>query len=152
MTAVEEQWIEDLYLELYDLLFGYAYGILNDVSQSEEAVQETFRIACDKVASLRESPNPHGWLMNTLKGVLQNQLRRNRKQSDELPEGEMDPLSVELLYGNVSQSKEFKLLQAISEGETTKEIAQRLGITEGSCKKRVQRSRRYLKNKIKLKD
>ncbi len=157
MTAEQEQWIENLYLEMYDLLFHYSNAIVHDDSQSEEAVQETFRIACDKPEAILESPNPQGWVMNTLKGVLQNQLRKNRKQSDlfvqmEVPEeilkGEADPLAVELLYGNVAETKEFQLIRAVSEGETMKELSQRLGISEDSCKKRVQRSRHFLRRKI----
>ena len=93
-------------------------------------------------------------MMNTLKGVLQNQQRRNRKQSNlfvqmedsELPrDGAPDTVALDVLYGDMADSQEFQLLVAVSEGETVKEIAQRMGISEDSCKKRVQRSRTYLK-------
>lgn len=157
MTNEQMQWIENLYLEMYDLLCHYSNAVLQDALQSEEAVQETFRIACDKPEAILESTNPRGWVMNTLKGVLQNLLRKNRKQSDlfvqmTVPEealiGENDPVSVELLYGNVAQTKEFQLIRAVSDGETVKDLSRRLGISEDSCKKRVQRSRHFLRKKI----
>ena len=64
--------LEQLYYEMYEWLFGYANASLSDPSRSEEAVQETFRIACDKLPVLLNSENPKGWLVNTLKGVLRN--------------------------------------------------------------------------------
>ena len=59
--------LEQLYREMNDLLKGYAYSKLADWSRAEEAVQETFRIACGKQEILLDSENPKGWLMNTLK-------------------------------------------------------------------------------------
>lgn len=154
MNGQQKQWIANLYREMYDHLLQYANGILKDPLQAEEAIQETFRIACDKYTLLMGSANPRGWVMNTLKGVLQNQQRRNRKQSNlfvqmedsELPrDGAPDTVALDVLYGDMADSQEFQLLVAVSEGETVKEIAQRMGISEDSCKKRVQRSRKYLK-------
>ena len=43
---------------------------LRDHCLAEEAVQETFRIACAKADRLAESENRQGWLINTLKNVL----------------------------------------------------------------------------------
>lgn len=154
MNGQQKQWIANLYREMYDHLLQYANGILKDPLQAEEAIQETFRIACDKYTLLMGSENPRGWVMNTLKGVLQNQQRRNRKQSnlfvqmedsELLRDGAPDTVALDVLYGDMADSQEFQLLVAVSEGETVKEIAQRMGISEDSCKKRVQRSRRYLK-------
>lgn len=71
----EREIIQQLYLEMYDLLMSYAYGALNNYTLAEEAVQETFRIACSKPESLLNSPNRKGWLTNTLKYVLQNTKR-----------------------------------------------------------------------------
>ena len=67
--------IERLYLDLYPLLFEYARSSLSSDSLAEEAVQETFRIACQKPESLIHSPNPEGGLVNTLKNVLKNSIR-----------------------------------------------------------------------------
>lgn len=157
MTEAQEQWIDHLYREMYDILFRYSDNLLKDAQQAEETVQEAFRIACDKPEPLMQSPNPKGWLMNTLKGVLRNQQRKNRKQQDLfveicdqecIPQGEPDPVALDLLYADVAESREFQLLRAVSEGETVKEIARRMGISEDSCKKRVQRSRRFLRKRM----
>ena len=61
MDKEQSRFIEQLYMEMYDMLITYARCALQEESLAEEAVQETFRIACQKPESLRESPNPNGW-------------------------------------------------------------------------------------------
>ena len=72
--------IERLYLQLYPLLFEYARSSLSSDSLAEEAVQDTFRIACQKPEAMINSPNPEGWIMNTLKNVtILAKLKKCRK-------------------------------------------------------------------------
>ena len=75
MKAQYKLEIERLYLQLYPLLFEYARSSLSSDSLAEEAVQDTFRIACQKPEAMINSPNPEGWIMNTLKNVLKNTIR-----------------------------------------------------------------------------
>ena len=72
MDKQHSNYIEALYLEMFELLFSYARSSLENDSLAEEAVQETFRIACLKPSELCASPNPKGWLVNTLKNVIRN--------------------------------------------------------------------------------
>lgn len=72
MNAEQNKTIEQLYLELFDQMMVYARSSLQSESQAEEAVQETFRIACMKPDELCASPNPRGWLLNALKCTIQN--------------------------------------------------------------------------------
>ena len=147
--------LEQLYYEMSDWLFGYANGILPDPSRAEEAVQETFRIACDKLPALLESENPKGWLVNTLKGVLRNFSRKDARESRvfvPLPEqydGEQpEELPPELLYQDLACTREYELLKQLTEVGSVRELAERLGISESTCKKRIQRSRTYLRQRI----
>lgn len=48
MTDLERQAIEKLYLQMYTRLFAYARSSLPNDALAEEAVQETFVIACQK--------------------------------------------------------------------------------------------------------
>lgn len=147
--------LEQLYREMYAWLFGYANAMLSDVSRAEEAVQETFRIACDKLPLLLESQNPKGWLVNTLKGVLRNFSRKDARESRvfvPLPEGcdweQPEELPPELLYQDLAGTKEYELLKLLSEVGSARELANRLEISEAACKKRIQRSRSYLRKRI----
>ena len=155
MEDQENEQLERLYCEMYEWLFGYANATLSDPSRAEEAVQETFRIACDKLSALLQSENPKGWLVNTLKGVLRNFLRKDARDSKVFvpyPEqygGEQpEELPPELLYQDLAGTKEYELLMKLSEVGSIRELAKRLGISEDTCKKRIQRSRSYLRKRI----
>ena len=155
MEDQQTQQLEQLYREMKDTLFGYANCALSDPSRAEEAVQETFRIACDKLPVLLESENPQGWLVNTLKGVLRNFFRKDVRDSrvfvpypEEYDCEQSDELPPELLYQDLAGTKEYDLLMKLSEAGTVRELAKRLQISESACKKRVQRARAYLKKKV----
>ena len=70
--ARQRELLKTLYLEHYHTLFLYARAVLQDPDLAEEAVQDTFCIACGKQARVAASENPAGWLVQTLKNVLRN--------------------------------------------------------------------------------
>ena len=76
MKARYQKEIDRLYLKMYPMLFEYARSSLSNDSLAEEAVQDTFIIACQKPEALCDSPNPEGWLVKTLKNVLSNTIRK----------------------------------------------------------------------------
>lgn len=150
--------IEQLYFEMYDMMFSYARCSFAEESLAEEAVQETFKIACQKPEQLCESVNPKGWLVNTLKFTIRN-MKRNRdrvqrllsmaEQNDSDAYSE-DRLPLELMYEDLSNTEEFKLLVEMAvEGKSHLEMATARGITVNACKKRVQRAKEKLQEKIK---
>ena len=53
--------IEKLYQDMFYSMLVYAQNVLNEHAIAEEAVQDTFRIACAKAEKLLSSPNPKGW-------------------------------------------------------------------------------------------
>lgn len=161
MNAEQNKIIEQLYLELFDQMMAYARSSLQSESQAEEAVQETFRIACMKPEELCTSQNPRGWLLNTLKFTIQNKKRCNdnanrlltdyiASQSREIAVSE-DKVRLEVLYGNIADLDEFKLLQEMAvDGKSQLEMAQDRGISLDACKKRVQRAKEKLRKKINI--
>lgn len=159
MNAVQSKQIESLYLEMFDKLFIYARSNLDNDALAEEAVQETFRIACQRPEKLCSSENPQGWLVLALKNTIRN-MRSNRAtakrivekylmvqfQEDALSE---DKLSLEILYGSVADTEEFKLLSELAiEGKSHKEMATSRGISVNACKKRVQRAKETLQRNL----
>ncbi|MGM9616354.1 RNA polymerase sigma factor, partial [Butyricicoccus sp.] len=152
----EKHIIQQLYLEMYDLLMSYAYGVLGNYALAEEAVQETFRIACTKPEALLESQNQIGWLINTLKHVLQNTKRVHsrlgqlqEKLSQLYPwknDGKTDELDIDLLYSDLTEDPDFQLLKMVAlDRKSVPEIAEELGISRDACAKRIQRARKQLK-------
>jgi len=161
MDTAQRKRIEELYLEMFDMLMVYARSALDCDGLAEEAVQETFRIACQKPAQVCESVNPQGWLVQTLKyticNIQSNQASAKRlldKYLETQGKGRVfweDRYDLRVLYNNVADTEEFKLLAEMAiEGRSHLEMAASRGISVDACKKRVQRAKEKLKKKILL--
>ena len=156
LTRGQGQDIARLYKEMYNNLYTYAYGILQEKELSEELAQETFRIACDKPSELLSSKNPQGWLMNTLKNVMWNAQRKRATMAKYIAVAEAvdigqirapDPGSnIDLMYSDLIGEAEFQLVKRIAvDRYTVLEAAEELGISVETCKKRVQRAKAKLR-------
>ena len=152
--------IEQLYLEMFDMLISYARCSFEEESLAEEAVQETFQVACQKPDQLCESVNPKGWLVNTLKFTIRN-MKRSREharqilsiylidQKEPIAFSE-DKLSLQLMYADISDLEEFTLIKEMAiDGRSHLEMANARGISVSACKKRVQRAKETLQKKMK---
>ena len=159
MTAEQKKFINDLYHSLYPFLVRYADSSLNNTALAEEAVQEAFAIACSKPTDVCSCPNPKGWLVTTVGYVIKNiegRQRTARQVIADLPEYRPElvaapPQSIDLhiLYGDIADTKEFKLIYAMTvEGKSIIELADELHISVDACKKRAERSRKFLLEKI----
>lgn len=157
LNEEQQRMIERLYKQMYKSLFSYAFSIFRNPSLAEEAVQDTFQIACLKVSVLADSPNPEGWLMNTLKYVMSN-LRQRQANKDALfvSARELDEnivsipreISVETESSCIDTLGEtnYRLLRRVALKESTiREAAQEFGISEEACSKRLQRSKKKLR-------
>lgn len=159
MNAEQNRMIEELYLEMFEKMKVYACCSLDNEALAEEAVQETFRVACQKPEQLCESGNPRGWLLQTLKHrILKIQTNREtakklvkrylRMHLKELSASE-DELDLRILYEDMAETEAFKLLVEMAlEGRSHLEMANSRGISVGACKKRVQRARETLRKII----
>ena len=160
MNVEQRKIIGELYQEMFEKLMVYASVNLGSDSLAEEAVQETFRIACQKPESICNSPNPRGWLVNSLKNTIRN-MQSKRATAKRILETYMmnqlrelsvteDSINLNILYENVADTEEFKLLsEMVIEGRSHEEMARARGITISACKKRVQRAKETLQRKFK---
>lgn len=159
MNREQEKIIEALFLDLYPFLVKYADSVLNNFALAEEAVQETFAVACRRADVVCESENPKGWLVETLKLIIRNTERRQisankvissfAEYSPILAAAPADHIDLTALYGNIANTKEFKLMYAVAiEGHPFLEISQKEGISVATCRKRFERARKYLQKKI----
>lgn len=72
-------------------------------------------------------------------------------EGEDLPIEGPELLSVDLLFRDVSDSEEFRLLKRLAlERCTISDLAQELGISVEACKKRVQRARKRLQKRLKI--
>lgn len=160
MDADHSKQIEQLYLELFDRLMVYALSVLENSALAEEAVQETFRIACQKPECVCSSPNPRGYIFITLKNTIRN-IKSTRRTARRLLERYItaqtsdmlicdNKLRIEITYENVAELEEFQLLKELAiEGKSHEEMAAKRGISVSACKKRVQRAKEKLQKKLK---
>lgn len=148
-------------MQLYKRLFLYAFSTFKNKSLAEEAVQDTFQIACLKADALAVSPNPEGWLMKTLKYVMSN-LRKKQATRDAwvVSDRELDEnmalvpqgisIETEAFFIDTLGETDYKMLKRVALKESTiHEAAQEFGISEAACSKRIQRSKEKLRKRFK---
>ena len=148
--------VETLYRRMFHTLYAYALRGMSDPSLAEEAVQDTFRVACEREDKLFASDNPEGWLMNVLKNVIRSTRRERARLAETVLEvldengGAADvELDLDTLYGDLSDSEDFRLLKRIALDRCTiLEAAEELGIPLETSKKRVQRPRKRLQKRL----
>lgn len=153
--------IERLYLQMYAMLFEYARASLSSDALAEEAVQDAFHIACQKADEVFGSPNPEGWIFNTLKNVIRNTVRSQNiarrillnyfaSNAQDIAVSD-DRVGLEILYDDVVDLEEFKLVKGmVLDGKSYLELAQERGISVVTCRKRMQRAKEILRKKIRL--
>ena len=113
-------------------------------------------MACEREDKLFASDNPEGWLMNVLKNVIRSTRRERARLAETVLEvldengGAADvELDLDTLYGDLSDSEDFRLLKRIALDRCTiLEAAEELGIPLETCKKRVQRARKRLQKRL----
>ena len=160
MTAEQMGFLTALYIKKREFLVEYANGSLHNYALAEEAVQQTFEIACHKIEKVCTSPNPEGWLTKTLAFVIRNAESRKRTEGNvivfsadyrpDLVAAPADPLPLHVTYGNLVNTPQFQIIYEMEvEGRSLAEIAEDEGISLTACRKRAERARKYLQRKLK---
>ncbi len=161
MTEEQKQVLDSYFLSHYDKLLGIALGSLGNRYKAEEAVQQVFLIASKKPDALINSPNPVGWLINTLKYVIANMRRSNFADERLLAKATAlhenaaqeididDLLTIETLWSDIIKTPEFQFLKLfIYDGLSDSEVAEIYGITYLACRLRKSRYRKRLRELI----
>ena len=151
MDLKQEQFIEQLYHTYFHELEIHAYRFTGDWDMVKPIVQDAFCIACRKVDDLMHSPNPVGWLKNTVKYVSKNALRQKQRANallaswDELQEqiGNESDFSqdapLEEYRGKLKEDDFYLLQRIVADGMDFPTVAKELNIGLWACRKRYQR-------------
>lgn len=155
LSSEQIEAIEQLYREQYEQMSYYAYQMFGRRDLAEEAVQDTFRIACAKADDLLASENPPGWLMNTLKNVIRSRKKAFARFAKIFTAQPLDPGIVQteetaqelrLMIQEALNVEEYLLFRiVIAEEKPLLVAAKQLGISLPACKKRMQRLREKLR-------
>lgn len=156
LSPEENEILEQYYRQEYEDLFKFACYSFSNKNLAEVAVQDTFVIASKKFSDFIRSPNPVGWLFNTLKNNVR-QLKRERQKAldryvtlEAIPElsAEMPPIATM----DVSKSADLQLLSRFYvQGYSLEEIAATLGITVPALKMRINRAKKRLRENPEIK-
>jgi RNA polymerase sigma-70 factor (ECF subfamily) len=163
LSDEQQKLISGLYMEMYDQLFAYGLNILRSRHQTEEAIQDAFRIACAKADSLAVSENRRGWIMNTYKYVIQNMLRSNAKISqmvlsassvEEMAVAAPDEgLELRAACSDILKPEDYRLLEMIAlKKYSILDASRELGMSGDAFYKRFQRARAKLREKLEAGD
>ena len=139
------------------MVFAAALQVLRDPTAAEDAAQETFLRAHERIATLREPAALGGWLRQICVRLCIDQLRRTRPH--ELDESYPDPSPGPLEHAEARDALErfeaaldrlpagqrvVVLLRDV-DGFDTAETAELLGLSDASVKMRLSRARAALR-------
>ncbi len=142
-------------------MYRYAFRLTGSAVDAEDLVQETFLIAQQKLAQLRNSEAALGWLF----AILRNCFIRSKQYSHPIPAGSID-LNIDNLPDESSQKEEIdgerlqKALDRIApkhrvmlsmfyfEDISYREIAQQLDLPIGTVMSRLARAKSRLRTEL----
>lgn len=75
----DESIVEFLYRKYWRLLVHISYGILNNLSRAEDIAQETFLIAINKAATIKDDTKIVSWLCSICRNLSQNLLKKEKR-------------------------------------------------------------------------
>ena len=154
MDNSKKAFLEKLFLENYSYMEYYAARFFRNKDLAQDVVQETFLIAQIKIDQLMESSSPKGWLFNTLKNVIGNTYKQQKRLADMVSIEECDlatnmEVSIKTTYQSMISNEDLQILIWVyCEGWPYADVAKRLGIGLDACKKRIQRARLKFKNAL----
>jgi RNA polymerase sigma factor (sigma-70 family) len=153
-----------LVVRFQDMAYGYAYAILGDAHLAQDAAQEAFIAAYQNLDQLREPKAFPGWLRRIV-FTRCNRLTRSRRAQEQsletvphLSSGQPTPLMV--LEDKETREQIQAAIQALPEsqrmatvlyyidGYSQNEVAEFLEVSVDAVKKRLQRARERLQERM----
>ena len=155
LTEEQRAFLNQIYIEMYSTIYRYAIANVLNEHLAQEIAQIVFTKACNDPESIMASPRPKGWLVKALRNTLQ-EYYRERDHAVELTErsARVSPIVhrddyFDVEYSDLLDPDEMKLLRLVDiEGCSTRDAAKVFGIAEATCRKRLQRAREKLREKI----
>lgn len=136
--------IQQLYRKEFPRMFRVAYRMTGDAEASRDFVQDTFLMALFQREKLSAHPAPSGWLMVTLRNLIQNDRRKEKpislEETSEFPVENMPQSLDEILPSQFPEKDCQLLIWRFEQNLSYQEIAERKGISEGACRTRVSRA------------
>jgi RNA polymerase sigma factor (sigma-70 family) len=135
-------------------MLDFARVHMKDASYAEDVVQDACFAAWEKIDNLMLSPNPGGWLMNSLKICMRKHYKKaavERTIAEALMREGTDAVSYPGDPGDIDDSvirllspDDLRIAELREQGYGDSEIAKLLGKTPGAIRMRLTRMRKKL--------
>lgn len=138
--------ISSLFETQYDKLYKVGRRLTGDAQQTEDLIQSTFLLAILRQEEFARHPNREGWLMLTLRNLIQNEKRRLSCRDISLEElfdiaAPIAPNSLEELFpSRLPREDRDILIWRFEQRLDYRDLANLLGISESGCRSRVARA------------
>ena len=168
MTRQPESLVEKLFRMEYVRLRVLATALVQDSDFAEDCVQRAFCVALLKENELNAHPNPQGWIMQTVKYIALDEMKKRKRYSkrivsldwdiadtqvQEIPDGKPDSTEILAKIRDALKPEEYALLmRTLEENAHGEEIAAEFGLTMNAYYKRMERIRRRVKKILKPDD
>ncbi len=146
-----EEEINELVNKYSSLIFRISYCILCNSEDAEDAVQETFLKYITKAPEFNSEEHRKAWLIrvsaNISKNMLMFRLRRETVNIDDIENIGISENDFEIFELIMSLPAKHKIVMTLYyvEGYKSKEIAEIIGISEETVRKRLQKGRELLR-------
>lgn len=166
LAQQEEPACTCLFKRFARLLYAVALRMVRNPEEAEEIVQNSFLQACSHMTDFEQRSSLHTWLHRIVSNTALMHLRRKQPETASLEESreqwgfdavseEMTPdahmldqelrKAIQLAIEQLPETLRTPFLLRSVEGQSTKEVARRLGISEGTLKVRLHRARQELR-------
>lgn len=158
MTEAEKRaLIEDLYRTHSKKIAAVAGRLCSNRELAQDIVHEVFLVAMSRIDEFSACENQQAWLFTVMSNLI-GRVYRKRKMVIGLQEklrvyaqeeGYEDGISIEALYGGLMKAETLQLLIWLyCDGRTYPEIAEKLQISLPACRKRIQRAKALLRERL----
>ena len=149
------------------LVCSVAYSFTGDLAQSEDLAQETFIVAWQKLETLEDREKLSAWLCGIVKNIARDTHRRSKRDlsyhATPLDEAVAAVNAVHMAECVSESERETVMWAALEEipenyreplilyyrrGESVREVAEALDISEDAAKQRLSRGRKMLKEQV----
>lgn len=153
MSQDEEKFFNEMYNEMYRQLIGFTYRICDDVSFSEDVVQETFIELYRNIDKLMEHPRPKAWLYIAVKNKMMKMGKKNgvlyplKDESLVVKTEEKSYKEIELAetIKNVVGERDYRMFcDYVLNGYSSVEVAEKYDVDKGGIRMRISRLKRKL--------
>lgn len=151
---ISEEEIRTLVDKYSPLIFRISYCILCNSADAEDAVQETLLRYITKAPDFNDEEHRKAWLIkvaaNISKNMLMFRLRRETLNIEDIENIGIEQNDYEIfeLIMNLPAKHKIVLTLYYVEGYKSKEIAEIIGISEETVRKRLQKGRELLKKEM----